>query len=56
MPKHLALKANVACIHETHKTIANKKLLMGFGGLSVTIPLGLSAGGADRNPYILVFL
>ena len=24
-PKHLALKANTACVHETHKTIANKE-------------------------------
>lgn len=29
---------------------------MGFGGLAVTIPLGLSAGGADRNTHLPVFL
>ena len=32
-PKHLALKANKACVHETYKTVANKET--GLNGCEV---------------------
>lgn len=52
IPKHLALKANGAWIHET-QTIANKEtVLKDLQGLTVILPPGFSVEGAKRKKHI----
>lgn len=50
--KYSALKAKEACIHKTHKTIANKGAIV--NGLPVANPPELSSEGAGKTAHLPV--
>ena len=54
-PKHQALKANAACIHKFHRTVANKEALFNCEHSPRLSSPGASAEGAHKNTHLPFF-
>lgn len=50
--KHLAVKANGACVQQTHKSTARKQFLRQF---TIAIPAELNTEGTGKNAHLPAF-
>lgn len=49
------MKANVVCIRESYRTVANKDTVLNRGALGTTMPSGLSTEEAGIKTHLPVF-